>query len=48
VDIHRDLLGRMAADVLHELCSSPDPRGKKYPISAELVIGRSSGPVPAS
>jgi DNA-binding LacI/PurR family transcriptional regulator len=45
VDIHRDLLGRMAADVLHELCISPDPHGKKYPISAELVIGHSSGPV---
>ena len=45
VDIHRDLLGQMAADVLHELCSSSDPRGKKYQISAELVIGNSSGPV---
>ena len=48
VDIHRDLLGRMAADVLHELCSSTDPRGKKYAISAELVIGKSSGPAPSS
>jgi DNA-binding LacI/PurR family transcriptional regulator len=47
VDIHRDLLGRMAADVLHELCSSTDPRGKKYAISAELVIGKSSGPAPS-
>jgi DNA-binding LacI/PurR family transcriptional regulator len=45
VDIHRDLLGQMAADVLHELCSSSDPRGKKYHIPAELVIGKSSGPV---
>jgi LacI family transcriptional regulator len=47
VDIHRDLLGQMAADVLHELCSSKDPHGKKYEISAELVIGHSSGPAPS-
>jgi LacI family transcriptional regulator len=44
VDIHRDLLGQMAADVLHELCSSKDPSGKEYKISAELVLGSSSGP----
>jgi DNA-binding LacI/PurR family transcriptional regulator len=44
VDIHRDLLGRMAADVLHELCSSKDPHGKEYEISAELILGGSSGP----
>lgn len=47
VDIHRDLLGQMAADVLHELCSAKDPHGKKYEISAELVIGQSSGPAPS-
>jgi DNA-binding LacI/PurR family transcriptional regulator len=47
VDIHRDLLGRTAADVLHELCSSKDPCGKTYEITAELVIGHSSGPAPA-
>ncbi len=45
VDIHRDLLGQMAADVLHELVSSPNPQGKVYEISAELFIGNSSGPV---
>jgi DNA-binding LacI/PurR family transcriptional regulator len=44
VDIHRDLLGQMAADVLHELCSSNDPHGKEYEISAELILGKSSGP----
>jgi len=48
VDIHRDLLGQMAADVLHELCSSQDPHGKEYGISAELIIGTSSGPAPTS
>lgn len=47
VDIHRDLLGQMAADVLHELCSSANPRGKEYEISAELIVGNSSGPAPS-
>lgn len=45
VDIHRDLLGRLAADALHELSSAKDAIGKEYPIDAELVIGGSSGPV---
>jgi hypothetical protein len=38
----------MAADVLHELCSSANPQGKEYEISAELFVGNSSGPVPAA
>jgi DNA-binding LacI/PurR family transcriptional regulator len=45
VDIHRDLLGRMAADALHELSNSENAHGKEYRIGAELVIGGSSGPV---
>jgi LacI family transcriptional regulator len=45
VDIHRDLLGRIAADALHELSSSKDAAGKEYYIEAELVIGGSSGPI---
>jgi len=44
VDIHRDLLGCLAADALHELASSENPHGKDYPVEAELVIGESSGP----
>ncbi len=44
VDIHRDLLGRIAADALLELTNSEKPHGKEYRISAELVIGGSSGP----
>jgi len=48
VDIHRDLLGHLAADVLHELCSSTDPHGKEYEISAELIVGNSSGPPPSA
>jgi DNA-binding LacI/PurR family transcriptional regulator len=45
VDVHRDLLGKIAADALNELCSSTDPHGKEYEISAELIVGNSSGPV---
>ena len=40
VDIHRDLLGQMAADVLHELCSSPNPEGKQYEISGGTICGQ--------
>src|SRR6266498_4115595 len=46
VDVHRDLLGRIAADALHELSSSKEASGKEYNIEADLVIGQSSGPVP--
>jgi DNA-binding LacI/PurR family transcriptional regulator len=46
VDIHRDMLGRMAADALHELSGAADPEGKEYRIAAELIVGESSGPVP--
>jgi DNA-binding LacI/PurR family transcriptional regulator len=45
VDIHRDLLGQMAADALDELCSSTIPHGREYEIPAELIVGHSSGPV---
>jgi DNA-binding LacI/PurR family transcriptional regulator len=44
VDIHRDLLGRLAADALHELTCSPKAQGREYPVDAELVVGRSTGP----
>ncbi len=46
VDIHRDCLGNLAADALHELSSSEDARGKEYSISADLVIRESTGPAP--
>lgn len=48
VDIHRDVLGQIAADALHELSLSRDPQGKEYQISAELIVGDSSGPAPNS
>lgn len=47
VDIHRDMLGQMAADALHELSCSATPQGKEYPIPAELIIRDSSGPAPS-
>jgi LacI family transcriptional regulator len=47
VDIHRDTLGRLAADALHELSTSTSPQGKEYHIEVELVIADSSGPAPA-
>jgi len=47
VDIHREMLGQMAADALHELSQSTNPHGKEYHIGAELVLGESSGSAPA-
>src|SRR5437899_1932529 len=47
VDVHRDMLGKMAADALHELSCSADPQGKEYQIPAELILGDSSGPAPS-
>src|SRR5216117_876076 len=46
VDIHRETLGRLAADALHELSSTASPQGKEYQIKSELVIGDSSGLAP--
>jgi DNA-binding LacI/PurR family transcriptional regulator len=46
VDVHRDMLGHMAADALHELSCSANPQGREYQIPAELILGDSSGPAP--
>jgi LacI family transcriptional regulator len=48
VDIHRETLGQLAADALHELSSTLSPQGKEYRISSELIIGQSSGPSPCN
>lgn len=45
VDVHRETLGQIAADALHELSNSENPQGREYQIGAELVLGGSSGPV---
>jgi LacI family transcriptional regulator len=47
VDVHREMLGKMAADALHELSRSSDPKGREYQIPAELILGDSSGPAPS-
>jgi LacI family transcriptional regulator len=47
VDVHRDMLGQMAADALHELSCSANPQGREYQIPAELILGDSSGPAPS-
>jgi DNA-binding LacI/PurR family transcriptional regulator len=44
VDIHRQTLGHIAADALHELCGSTNPNGKEYQIGTQLILGESSGP----
>jgi LacI family transcriptional regulator len=44
VDVHRETLGQIAADALHELSTSDSPQGREYQIDAELVLGGSSGP----
>jgi DNA-binding LacI/PurR family transcriptional regulator len=46
VDIHREVLGQMAADALHELSGSGRAHGREYCIGAELIVGESSGPAP--
>jgi LacI family transcriptional regulator len=46
VDTHREILGRMAADALHELSGAGNPHGKEYEIRVELIVGNSSGPAP--
>jgi LacI family transcriptional regulator len=48
VDIHPELLGKTAAEALHELSSSSRPQGREYSIPAELVPGESTGRVPES
>jgi LacI family transcriptional regulator len=48
IDVHREMLGQIAADALHELSSAPHPQGREYPIPAELVLRDSSGAVPQS
>src|SRR5947207_969975 len=47
VDIHREVLGHIAADALHDLSNSATPHGKEYNIGAALIVGESSGAPPA-
>lgn len=47
VDVHRDMLGQIAANALHELSRSANPQGREYQIPAELILRESSGEAPA-
>jgi DNA-binding LacI/PurR family transcriptional regulator len=44
VDLRRDLLGRMAADALHGLFTSPTHRGQEYLLIPETGLGESTAP----
>ncbi len=47
VDIHPGLLGRMAADALHDLSTADEPQGREYLVPAELVVRASTGIAPS-
>lgn len=47
VDIHRDLLGRMVADALHELSTADEPQGREYLIPADLIVKASTACAPS-
>ena len=46
VDMHPDILGRTAVDALHEASTTARNSGREYRINLDLVIGKSTGPVP--
>ena len=46
LDMHTEVLGRLAADSLYELTSAPERGGKEYTMAVELVVGESTGPAP--
>lgn len=46
VNMHPDLLGRMAIDALHEASTVRGRPGKDYLIQADLVVGKSTAPPP--
>jgi DNA-binding LacI/PurR family transcriptional regulator len=43
IDVHREMLGQIAADALHELSGSSNPHGREYPIPIELILRDSTG-----
>jgi len=47
VDMHPDVLGRTAVDVLHEASTTGRSSSCEYKINLNLVLGKSSGPVPS-
>jgi LacI family transcriptional regulator len=45
VNSHPELVGKLAAEALHESASAAPPQGHEYDIPTELVVGESTGPV---
>lgn len=43
IDVHREMLGQIAADALHELSRATEPHGREYQIPAELIVRDSTG-----
>jgi DNA-binding LacI/PurR family transcriptional regulator len=48
VDMHPAVLGRTAADALHDAITSPASGAKEYAIKVDLVVGKSTGPAATS
>lgn len=48
VDMHPDLLGATAADALHDSITAANHAGSEYAIKIDLVVGKSTGPVPSA
>lgn len=48
VDMHPDVLGRMAADALNEAIASPGACGREYAMKIDLVVGKSTGLAPSN
>jgi len=46
VDMHADVIGRVAADALHEASTGMLNEAKKYVVEINLIIGKSTGPAP--
>lgn len=46
VDMHPEVLGRMAADALNEAIATPGACGREYAMKIDLVVGKSTGPAP--
>lgn len=46
VDMHPDILGRTAADALHDTITSSSGGGTEHPVKIDLVVGKSTGPAP--
>ncbi len=46
-DLHPDLLGRLAADSLHEISTAAKPHRRECRVPSHLVVQQSTGPAPS-